>query len=227
MVVISSLPILCTAELDTLAAIHADPACSIIGTGTVPPDRLLDLHSTGVLVKPAYYERDGKPWPVSARGLAVLRRAGLIADVPPIECVAAVRQESGYAAMEGAPVQPWPHMLTRCPYAIPVKGEVPLTPGWTHVFSGHDGPGTSDWFVLLRLPPKTPGTRIRVVHREPGFSLSSTEGMTGTLSPPPFAGECKSCSYPNSSYSWFIPDGVWKSYWDTCVTRLDKVELLA
>lgn len=28
------------------------------------------------------------------------------------------------------------------------------------------------------------------------------------------------------TYSWFIPDGVWKSYWNTCVTRLDKVELL-
>ncbi|MBB3267756.1 hypothetical protein FHW79_005421 [Azospirillum sp. OGB3] len=226
MTVIFPLPILCTAELDALMAIHADPACSIVGRGTVPTDRLLELHNAGVLVKPAYYERDGKPWPVSARGLAVLRAAGLIPDVDPIECVAAVRQEGGYAAMEGAPVQPWLPTLTRYPYAISVKGEVPLTPGWTHVFTGHDGPGTDDWFVLLRLPPKTPGTRIRVIHKEPEFSLSSTEGMTGILTTSPLAGECKSCDFPNSPYSWFAPDEVWKSYWHTCVTRLDKVELL-
>lgn len=222
MTALSPLPILADAELQALAAIHADPRVSL-PDGQVPLDMLRALHAAGVLMQPDYYIRDRKPWPVSRRGLLALRAACLIPPVPPIACVAAELVDDGFRPLSGALVQDWRLVHDACPIAVPEKGAV-APANWTHVFRGHDGPSSADWYYLVRLPEKRMGARARISFREPHRGMMDVEGLTGQLCPCPFPEPCASTGAPNSPYVWFRVDPLWNCYHRWLVTRLDRLE---
>ena len=208
-------------ELGALAAVHEDPSSSLPG-GPVGLDALKALHAAGLVVMPDRFEKDQKPWPVSRKGLQALRAAGRIPPAEPIPCIAAIEADGTFIAA-GAGTEDWRDVHDAYPLAVPLRRTVPDAPGWTHILSGHDGPGTPDRFWLVRLQEPRLGCRVRFAFREPGPRMTDVEGLTGTLVASPF-GEDPSDARPRPPYAWMRPDAVWKCRLPCFVARIDMLE---